>query len=389
MNLLNTLLVYLTMVFVSSVQMAPEPTLAPVTPAPSQTVAVVATVTVAASPSSTPTPVPTPAITPNSEYRTLQVGDTGDDVTLMQRRLTELGYYAGTVDGVYGNQSRRAVERFQYYNGLSADGIAGKRTLTVLYESKEVVFAPVDVTPSSSPTPTQTPSPTDTPAPTFAPTPSPTPAPTDTPTPEPTVTEVIATDAALAGETATPETALETTGPTIVAEQETTIPTLAAETAVPTPLTQTDFVMAGSAEPLTLQNDAALALPEPVTLHPLQYGETVMAPILEILRDAGSVILPGTDTVVWEVAFTLNEDLYQFSYQADEAGNVTELTVTKNREPLALTESTGYVFEELLYLPMQTITECLGVTFTPDETATRYTVTLTPVQDAENTEATP
>ncbi len=377
MNLLKTLLVYMTMVFVSSVQMAPAPTLAPatVTPPPSATVAAVIA-TVSAPPTASPTPVPTPDITPNSQYRTLQVGDTGDNVTLMQRRLAELGYYSGTVDGVYGNQTRRAVERFQYNNGLSADGIAGKRTLTVLYESTKVVYAPVEVTTTPAPTDTPTPASTDTPAPTFAPTPSPTPAPT--PEPPATETPATATETPAADTSAAPETVTPSDAPSGAEPENATT----AQT--PTLLEQADFVLAGETEPLTLQNDAASALPEPVTLHPLQYGDTVMAPILEILRDAGSVILPGTDTVVWEAAFTLNENLYQFSYQVDEAGNVTELTVTKNQETQAVTDSTGCVLDDLLYLPIQTVTEVLGVTIVTDDAALRYTVTLQPAQNGEN-----
>ena len=157
MDLLKTILVYLTMVFVSSVQMAPEPSLVPVTPTPATAEA---TMTASITPTPTPshTPVPTPDITPNSAYKTVKVGDRGEDVLQLQRRLTELGYYTGEVDGAFGNQTRRSVERFQYQNGLSVDGIAGKRTLTVLYESTDVVLAPADTT--STPVTTATAGPT-------------------------------------------------------------------------------------------------------------------------------------------------------------------------------------------------------------------------------------
>lgn len=75
----------------------------------------------------------------------------------LQQRLKDLGYLEGEVDGAYGAQTRRAVQRFQYYNGLTQDGIAGKNTLTVLYESESIVSA-VTATPAPSATPTAAPS---------------------------------------------------------------------------------------------------------------------------------------------------------------------------------------------------------------------------------------
>ena len=103
-----------------------------------------------------PTAVPTlaPTATPTA-YTTLYVGDRGEEVRKLQRRLAELNYLTGTIDGIYGQNTKRAVERFQYYNGLTVDGIAGKATQRLLYESTSVVVAPPDITPS--PTPTTTP----------------------------------------------------------------------------------------------------------------------------------------------------------------------------------------------------------------------------------------
>ena len=61
--------------------------------------------------------MPTIDITPNPEYGTLQVGDRGDEVRRLQEELARYGYYEGDIDGVYGNQTRRAVEQFQYQHG--------------------------------------------------------------------------------------------------------------------------------------------------------------------------------------------------------------------------------------------------------------------------------
>ena len=277
MDLLKTILLYLTMVFVSSVQTVPEPSVLPnfQTPVPSQTVA---SATATPEPTPTPTAVPTPAITPNTAYRTLKVGDKGDDIKLMQRRLAELGYYTGDVDGVFGNQTRRSVERFQYYQGLSVDGIAGKRTLTVLYESTEVVYAPVDVSPSVSPAPTVGPTTAITSAP-----PTLTPAPTFVPTPAPVTTA--------------------TSGPiTASANTETAAPT---QTPLPVQLDQQVFVLAGADTPITKLLETPAPSEEPSVLHPLTVGDQVFVPFLELLRSAGFVLVPGNGNEQQEVVFSM------------------------------------------------------------------------------------
>lgn len=150
MDLLKTILVYMSMVVAASVQNAPDPGAMPAydepTPTPYVQAAPTATPTATATPR--PTPVPTIDITPNPEYGTLQVGDRGDEVRRLQEELARYGYYEGDIDGVYGNQTRRAVEQFQYQHGLSADGMAGRVTLTVLYESNQVRMSPTAVTPA-------------------------------------------------------------------------------------------------------------------------------------------------------------------------------------------------------------------------------------------------
>ena len=170
MDLLKTLLVYMTLTFATTVQGAPTPapTEAPTavpsamtetvdTPAPEAeavvTPEVIATITATAAPTLTPAPAPT--MSPNPSYKLLKQGSRGDRVKKLQERLIELGYLSGEADGVYGNQTRRAVQRFQYYNGLQQDGEAGKATQTVLFESETVVSA-------ATPTPTVTEAPTQT-----------------------------------------------------------------------------------------------------------------------------------------------------------------------------------------------------------------------------------
>lgn len=51
----------------------------------------------------------------------------------IQRRLTELGYNPGPIDGIVGARTTAAVRAFQKANGLVADGIAGPITRAALF----------------------------------------------------------------------------------------------------------------------------------------------------------------------------------------------------------------------------------------------------------------
>lgn len=62
----------------------------------------------------------------------LQQGDEGDDVASLQQRLATLGYYQGSVDGIFGQQTEAALIEFQRSQRLNPDGIAGSQTLTAL-----------------------------------------------------------------------------------------------------------------------------------------------------------------------------------------------------------------------------------------------------------------
>ncbi|MGF1521849.1 MAG: peptidoglycan-binding protein [Leptolyngbyaceae cyanobacterium] len=77
------------------------------------------------------------ASTPPSQSTDLRFGDRGARVSDLQRRLQTLGYLPASVvpDGVFAQNTQNAVIRFQQANGLVADGIAGPRTLGVLYGS--------------------------------------------------------------------------------------------------------------------------------------------------------------------------------------------------------------------------------------------------------------
>jgi N-acetylmuramoyl-L-alanine amidase len=59
---------------------------------------------------------------------TLRMGDSGPDVEKVQSRLRQWGYYAGAVDGVFGQATMDAVIFFQKRNGITPDGIVGPDT---------------------------------------------------------------------------------------------------------------------------------------------------------------------------------------------------------------------------------------------------------------------
>lgn len=65
-------------------------------------------------------------------YTLSKIGSTGDEVRQIQKKLKELGYYTGSVDGIFGSKTQSAVKAFQKNCGITADGIAGPTTLLYL-----------------------------------------------------------------------------------------------------------------------------------------------------------------------------------------------------------------------------------------------------------------
>ena len=70
--------------------------------------------------------------TPAPSNGTLRVGSTGTDVKSLQQKLIELGFLSGGADGIYGVKTAAAVRAYQKANKLSADGVAGQKTLSSL-----------------------------------------------------------------------------------------------------------------------------------------------------------------------------------------------------------------------------------------------------------------
>ena len=94
-------------------------------------------------------------------YRPLKKGDTGADVTQMQERLTELGYYFGNITGNFQDGTTAALMTMQGENSLPITGIADVKTQEKLYS--------LAIRPTPTPTPVPTPSPIPTPSPTPGP----------------------------------------------------------------------------------------------------------------------------------------------------------------------------------------------------------------------------
>ncbi len=89
----------------------------------------------------TPTATPTATQTPNTtasilSYRTLYRSNRFDaSVVTLQRRLVQLGYLTGSMDGHYGSATYRAVREFQRLNALPVSGVADGQTQNLLYSA--------------------------------------------------------------------------------------------------------------------------------------------------------------------------------------------------------------------------------------------------------------
>ena len=107
-------------------------------------------VTATPRPTAEPTPEPTYTIPEN----TARKGSTGKDARAVQKRLKDLGYYIGVLDGNFTAACVKVLKDFQTANGLEADGVAGKSTYAVLFSNTALRKG---VTPS--PVPAVTPAP--------------------------------------------------------------------------------------------------------------------------------------------------------------------------------------------------------------------------------------
>ncbi len=71
----------------------------------------------------------------------LQIDSIGQIVKLLQKRLQELGFYSGEIDGIFNVATEEAVKAFQEEEGLAADGVVGLAT----EEALDLDLQPLDI----------------------------------------------------------------------------------------------------------------------------------------------------------------------------------------------------------------------------------------------------
>ena len=72
------------------------------------------------------------SIVQNADAATYKKGSSGSMVSQIQTKLKNWGFYNGTIDGVFGSATEKAVKAFQKNHGLTADGKVGPITLEAL-----------------------------------------------------------------------------------------------------------------------------------------------------------------------------------------------------------------------------------------------------------------
>lgn len=87
--------------------------------------------TASSSSKSSGTSVPAPTVD------SLKVGDSGENVKRLQRRLKELGFYSGPISGEYGSATRGAVKNYQKKIGYSDSGTCNAATMKRLFPDKK------------------------------------------------------------------------------------------------------------------------------------------------------------------------------------------------------------------------------------------------------------
>jgi hypothetical protein len=236
-----------------------------------------------------------------------------------------------------------AVEKFQYHHGLYADGIAGKYTLSVLYDSDQVRYA------TATPTP---------------------PPPADNLTVAlPTaaaVTEAPATETPVpqtpAPETPVPETPVPQTTEAPAAEPTVKRLPIAAMEGWVIRLADTDAPLASDSR------NSGQETPEPVP--PCLVGETVYLPLVPVLEAKGLMVISSLDRLdKQEIGFAMNDHLYRLAFVEDREGNPIDLEIYCDETPMQLEDTDIREVKGIYYLPSGTFTALTGLAAAADETA--------------------
>jgi peptidoglycan hydrolase-like protein with peptidoglycan-binding domain len=110
------------------------------TASPPTTAATTATTDPPTTTTTAPPPTTTTTSPADNPKNFLQEGSTGSRVLALQQRLTSLGYWLGTPNGVFGDSTEQAVYAIQKAAGIERDGIVGPKTEAAL--AKGVVPSP-------------------------------------------------------------------------------------------------------------------------------------------------------------------------------------------------------------------------------------------------------
>ncbi|MHC1786323.1 MAG: D-alanyl-D-alanine carboxypeptidase family protein [Christensenellales bacterium] len=84
------------------------------------------------------TPAPTlapPTLFAKPTDALLRMGSVGPEVSTLQQKLKDLGFYTGEVDGHFGSGTKAALVLFQQQHALDPDGMAGEQTLQLIYSA--------------------------------------------------------------------------------------------------------------------------------------------------------------------------------------------------------------------------------------------------------------
>ena len=76
----------------------------------------------------------------DSQYITVDLGDSGEEVKALQERLSQLGYFSGGVSGVFDEATKAAVKRFEQTYGIMQTGIATPAFQSALYAADAPVY---------------------------------------------------------------------------------------------------------------------------------------------------------------------------------------------------------------------------------------------------------
>ncbi len=74
----------------------------------------------------------------------LSVNDEGDDVLTLQKKLYLIGYTITEFDGIFGNETERAVSAFQKDNNITVTGVVTNATWRALKNAKTVAGRSLD-----------------------------------------------------------------------------------------------------------------------------------------------------------------------------------------------------------------------------------------------------